>query len=150
VAAEAEHRERDQGVGAADVQALLTDRGTAFLIVTSPERTAVDEAIRFAAELKRNGMHRSGVIVNRVHPLDQNGSDTTSIASRLAPALDGRLAETVARVHADVQLLARADQAAVQRLRAALRETTPVCLTDRAIDLHDIPGLADVHGELFA
>lgn len=135
---------------AADVQALLTDRATAFLIVTSPERTAVDEAIRFAAELKRNGMHRSGVIVNRIHPLDQNGSDTRSVASRLAPALGGRLAETVAQVHEDVQLLARTDQAAVRRLRAALRGPTPVCLTDRDRDLHDLPGLADLHRELFA
>ena len=38
---------------AEDVQRLLRDETTAFLIVTSPERTAVDETIFFATELER-------------------------------------------------------------------------------------------------
>jgi anion-transporting ArsA/GET3 family ATPase len=57
---------------AADVHELLTDPATTFLIVTSPERAALDEAVFFAAELDHAHMHRSGVIVNRllvaVHP----------------------------------------------------------------------------------
>ena len=135
---------------AMDVQTLLTDPATGFLIVTSPERASLDEAIRFAAELENTGMHRCAAIVNRVHPLDPAEADTVGTSSRLTPALGASLAEKVARAHGEVQLLARRDQAALQRLRAAMHEPEPICLTDRASDVHDIAGLIELHRELFA
>ncbi|MDQ2895028.1 MAG: AAA family ATPase [Actinomycetota bacterium] len=116
---------------ASDVRGLLTDPATAFLVVTSPERAAIDEAIFFAAELDRKGMHRCGLIVNRVHPLELDERDTAVTTARLAPALGARLAGEVARTHADVQLLARRDAAAVERLRGALHDADPISLTDR-------------------
>jgi len=105
---------------AVDVRALLTDPATAFLVITAPERGAVDETIFFAAQLKAATMHRAGVIVNRVHPLDDRGSDIAATTARLRSTLGEPLAGRVARAHADVQLLARRDGAAVEHLCRAL------------------------------
>jgi len=134
---------------ATDVQALLTDRATAFLIVTSPEDAALKEAIRFAAELERTGMHRCGVIVNRVHPLDPDEPDAATTTARLTPVLGAPLAKQVVRAHVDVQLLARRDRAALQRLRTALHQPEPICVADRETDIHDTSGIVDLHNELF-
>ena len=133
---------------AADVRELLMDPASAFLIVTSPERAAVDEACFFAAELDRAGMHRAGLIVNRVHPLDPADLDAAGTAARLTPILGSSLAERTAGTHAQVQRLAQRDAAAIARLRAALK-CEPVSLTDRPSDMHDIPGLMTLRGELF-
>ena len=131
---------------AADVARLLTDQRTVFLVVTSPERAPLEEAIHFARELERNGMHRAGVIVNRVQPLDGDDLGHGATARRLAPALGWALANAVADAHADVQLLAGRDRAALDKLRAALREPALLCLLDRERDLHDI---AQLSAELF-
>ena len=134
---------------AADIQALLTDPTTAFLVVTSPERAPLDEAIFFAGELERAGMNRSAMIVNRVHPLDLGERDTATTSARLTHTLGSPLAEKVARTHAEIQRLARRDQAALRRLRDALRDPDPICLGDRETDVHNIRGLVDLHQELF-
>jgi anion-transporting ArsA/GET3 family ATPase len=133
---------------AADVRELLMDPASAFLIVTSPEGAAVDEALFFAAELDRAGMHRAGVIVNRVHPFDPTDLEVVRIAARLAPMLGPSLAERTARTHAEVQRLAQRDAAAIARLRSALK-SEPVALAERPSDVHDIPGLMALREELF-
>jgi len=133
---------------AADVRELLTDPASAFLIVTSPERAAVEESLFFAAELDRVGMHRAGVIVNRVHPVDPTDLDVAATAARLAPALGSALAERTAQTHAQVQRLARRDAAAIARLRSALHDE-PTSLSDRPSDVHDLSGVAALYEELF-
>ena len=133
---------------AADVRDLLLDPASAFLIVTSPERAAVDEALFFAAELDRAGMHRAGVIVNRIHPLDPTDVDIPAIAARLVPVLGSSLAERAARTHAEVQRLAQRDATAIGRLRSVLK-SEPVPLAERPSDVHDIPGLMALRAELF-
>ena len=60
-----------------------------------------------------------------------------------------RLAEKVARTHADVQRLAHRDQIAIGRLGNALDDPEPIWLADRLADVHDIPALVDLHSELF-
>jgi len=127
---------------AADVERLLTDQRTAFVVVSSPERAPLEEAIHFARELERNGMHRAGVIVNRVHPLDAGDLGRAATARRLAPALGCALADAVAGAHARVQLLAARDRDAVDELRAALDEPALACVLDRERDLRDIAALA--------
>ncbi len=133
---------------ATDVHELLTDSGTAFLIVTSPERAPLEEALFFATELDRASMHRAAVIVNRVHPLEASDVDSVTTASRLAPKLGSSLAERVAATHAEVGCLAQRDAAAAARLRSALNDE-PICLTDRESDVHDLTGLVALYDELF-
>jgi anion-transporting ArsA/GET3 family ATPase len=134
---------------AADVHALLGDPDTGFLIVTSPERSAIDEAVFFAAELDRAGLHRSGVIVNRVHPLDRAPHDAVTVTARLRDQFGPRLADKVARTHVEVQCLAGRDAGAVERLHRALRDD-PICVPDRDADVHDIGSLVELHDRLFA
>jgi anion-transporting ArsA/GET3 family ATPase len=133
---------------AVDVRELLMDPASAFLIITSPERPALEETLFFAAELDRARMHRAGVIVNRVHPLGADGPEIRGTAARLAPMLGASLAERTARTHAEVQRLAQRDAAAIARLRSALQDE-PVSLADRPSDVHDIPGLVALCEELF-
>jgi anion-transporting ArsA/GET3 family ATPase len=134
---------------AADVHALLGDPHTGFLIVTSPERSAVDEAVFFAAELDRAGLHRCGVIVNRVHPLDRAPHDAVTVAARLNDELGAPLAEKVASTHVEVQRLADRDAGAVDRLLRALGND-PIRVPDRDTDVHDIGSLVELHNDLFA
>jgi len=134
---------------AAGVERLLTDPATAFLVVTSTERAPLEEAIHFAGELERAGMRRAGVIVNRVHALDPTERDTVATMSRLTAALGLPLARKVARTHADVQLLARRDEASLGLLRAALQDPDPFWLADRPSEIRDISGLVALYGELF-
>lgn len=134
---------------AAAVQSLLTDPSTGFVIVTSTERRALDEAILFAAELEKNGMHRCGVVVNRVRPLDPGDAAIVTTTARLAPSLGVRLAGKVAQIHADSQRLARRDRAGVARLEAAMPELEPACLREREVDIHDMRGIVALQRELF-
>jgi anion-transporting ArsA/GET3 family ATPase len=133
---------------AVNVHEMLVDEASAFVIVTSPERAALEETLFFAAELDRVGMHRAGVIVNRVHPLEADRLGVAKNAARLAPVLGPSLAQRTARAHAQMQRLAQRDAAAVARLRSALH-ADPVCLADRPSDVHDIPGLVALQEELF-
>jgi anion-transporting ArsA/GET3 family ATPase len=134
---------------AAGVQALLTDRAVAFLVISSPERRAVEEAIFFADQLAAAGMHRCGVIVNRVHRRELATADTAEISARLTPVLGAGMAARVAQTHAEVQLLAHRDAAAVNRLRRALREPDPVRLAEREREVRSIDGLKELCDELF-
>ena len=132
-------RERATGV-----RTLLTAPSTAFLLVTGPERGALDETIFFAGELAAAGMHRAGIVVNRVQPLHPGGADVAATTARLAATLGAPLAAQVARAHADLQVLARRDHAAVARLHRALGGGAPLALADRAGDVHDLHALADL------
>ena len=53
---------------AAAVTALLADDDTAFVLVTSPRRDAVDEAEFFATRLRESNLNVEALVVNRVHP----------------------------------------------------------------------------------
>ena len=52
---------------AAAVQALLHEPDTTFVLVSSPRREALEEAIAFAAELGRAELTVAALVVNRVH-----------------------------------------------------------------------------------
>ena len=56
-------RERAQAV-----DRLLSDQNTAFVLVTSPRRDALEEATFFAKRLADNGQSIQALVVNRVHP----------------------------------------------------------------------------------
>jgi anion-transporting ArsA/GET3 family ATPase len=53
---------------AGEVLELLADPGTAFVLVTSPRRDAVEEAEFFMERLAANDVPIAALIVNRVHP----------------------------------------------------------------------------------
>lgn len=138
-------RERARGV-----KKLLADPGTTFLIVTSPEREPVEEAIFFRGKLREAGMPFGGLIVNRVHTLPEGlepgGAD--EIATELADALGDKLAGKVAATVQDAELLAERDAAAIARLGREVDDPDPVVIPELDDDVHDVDGLALVHTHL--
>ena len=134
---------------AVDIQGLLRRPTTGFVVVTSPEESPIEEARYFAAQLDELGLHRTAVVINRVHPCDPAGLDADATAERLAPALGEALAERVARDHAVLELLARREADVVGRLEADLHDAEPCRLLDRGADVHDLPALAGLYPELF-
>jgi anion-transporting ArsA/GET3 family ATPase len=137
-------KERAEGV-----KALLTDPATTFLIVTSPEREPVEEAIFFHGKLREAGMPFGGLIVNRVHAIvGGEAADPDDVAGELEPALGAKLAAKVARAFAEEQVLAARDEAALAHLRKATGDGDPVLIPQLDGDVHDIDGLVAVHRHL--
>src|SRR3954466_8945228 len=93
-------KERAEGV-----KALLADPATTFLIVSSPEREPVEEAIFFRGKLADHDMPFGGLVVNRAHALDGADADDADEAA-LRAALGERLAAKVARAYAEERALA--------------------------------------------
>jgi anion-transporting ArsA/GET3 family ATPase len=135
---------------AAGVKALLADGATAFMIVTSPEREPVEEAIFFGGKLREAGMPFGGLVVNRVHPLaaDEEEVDEAAIAAELGG--DEALARKVARTLREFRVLAHRDARALERLKRELGDDDPIVVPHLDGDVHDVDGLVLVHRHLFA
>jgi anion-transporting ArsA/GET3 family ATPase len=129
---------------------LLGDPETVFLLVTSPEREPVDEAIFFWRRLKAAGMPFGGVIVNRVHHDLLGDLDVEDVAAELAPELGEKLAGRVAENFRDYHVLARRDRVNIERLRAKLEQPGVLMIPHLDEDVHDIEGLARMRRFLFA
>ncbi|HET6449549.1 MAG TPA: ArsA-related P-loop ATPase [Conexibacter sp.] len=139
---------------AAEVEALLRAPDTSFLLVTSPEREPIDEAIYFQRRLHAADMALCGALVNRVHVDELGGEDGAldGLSARLEreAGLSPALAKAVAAAFADEHALARRDAANVARLRERLGPELPlvrVPLLDD--DVHDVEGLVRLGAELF-
>jgi anion-transporting ArsA/GET3 family ATPase len=125
---------------AAGVKALLADDTTTFLIVTSPEREPVAEAIFFRGKLREARMAFGGLIVNRVNVADV--VDPAAVEADLREAgLDGALAAKVAQSAADQQRLAVRDAEQIERLKSALDEPDPIVVPRLDGEVQDIEGL---------
>jgi anion-transporting ArsA/GET3 family ATPase len=132
---------------AAAVEALLRDRGTTFVLVSSPEREPIRESIAFAAQLRQAGLDVGAVVVNRVtvaaplagEPTD--GGDASATDARridegsLRAVLGEELSAIVAASAERHERLAQHDQAGVARLRAELGRVplATVPLLDRSL-----------------
>ena len=136
-------RERARGVSA-----LLADPATAFLIVSSPEPAAAEEALFLAGALRDARLRFRALVVNRIHPLGDGASDAQETAARLASELGGSLARKVARAEAEAQALARRDARVVERLRRSVGDVHVARLLERDEEVHDIEALLQLAREL--
>jgi anion-transporting ArsA/GET3 family ATPase len=132
---------------AAGVKALLADDATTFLIVTSPEREPVAEAIFFRGKLREAGMAFGGLIVNRVNVADAVDPDTIEAQLR-ARGLGAALAAKVAQSAADHRRHAARDAQQVQRLMAELDEPDPIVVPRLDGEVQDIGGLLALYRHL--
>ena len=135
---------------AAQVERMLKAPTTAFVLVTSAQRTAIDEAIWFQRTLKESGLPFAGVIVNRVHHDVLGESDPEDLLAALGNELPAALAARVAENFEDYHRLARRDRLGVQRLGEELGDRPLLLVPHLDDDVHDIPGLLRVHRFLFA
>jgi anion-transporting ArsA/GET3 family ATPase len=135
---------------AAQVERMLKAPTTAFVLVTSAQRTAIDEAIWFQRTLKDSGLPFAGVIVNRVHHDVLGDSDPQDLLAALGDGLPAGLAARVAENFEDYHRLARRDRLGVQRLGEELGDRPLLLVPHLDDDVHDIQGLLRVHRFLFA
>lgn len=143
------------------VKEILRSPDVAFLIVTSTDSAAIDEAVFFHEQLKRGGMPFGAVLVNRVRDLHLAEGDIAGLADHIlavAPPVGDRVAlEHVARVTEqavhDWHVLSRVDAHRVEEVRARFAafgdggRVVPVRLFDH--DIHDIGALA-LYGQIVA
>jgi anion-transporting ArsA/GET3 family ATPase len=142
--------------------ALLRQPKVGFVLVASPEPMAMNEALAFHQRLVGSAMPFVGFVVNKVHPprpwtgpLDERGNPALPAVEALlarAPAvaaqtLSGtslRMAgEALVASHRDLEALAAADHAALQRLRAAGGDQAIVIeVPFLREDVHDVNRLA--------
>jgi anion-transporting ArsA/GET3 family ATPase len=132
------------------VTKLLADRGTVFLLVTSPEREPIDEAIFFWRKLKAARMPFGGVVVNRVHHDLLGDAEVDDVSDELAAELGDKLAGRVAENLRDYHVLARRDARNIERLGRQLRDDRLLLVPYLDEDVHDIEGLSRLNRYLFA
>ena len=110
------------------VNALLGDPGTVFLLVTSPEREPIDEAIFFWRKLKAARMPFGGVIVNRVHHAEAQDGDPAEVAGALTtssgPSSRARWLTNFAR---PTRCWPRRDARNIERLAGKLDDAPASC-----------------------
>ena len=135
---------------AAQVEQLLRADTTAFLLVTSATRDAVDEAIWFGERLASDGLPFAGVIVNRVHHDLLGDREPRELSAALARTLTPSLAGRVADNFRDYHVLATRDDHNLSRLAKQLAARRLLLVPQLDDDVHDIEGLARVHQYLFA
>jgi anion-transporting ArsA/GET3 family ATPase len=136
--------ERTRGVGA-----LLSDRHTTFLIVTSPEPEPAREASFLLERLAASGLPVGELIVNRVHTYGLHGVGAQAAAELLAPALGQRLASRVAANLADFDVLAQRDRETIARLSASWGARPPTLVAHLDEDVQDLRGLNRIAECLF-
>jgi anion-transporting ArsA/GET3 family ATPase len=90
---------------AARVDELLAEPQTAFVLITSPRRDAVDEAEFFAAQLREANIPIDALIVNRVDPDFGSSASVSSLEDR-AEALDAAPSDAAHRLAARFRNLA--------------------------------------------
>ncbi len=149
------------------VKELLAHRDTTFLLVTAPEREAIDEGVYFWRRLKEAHLPFGGVVVNKVHhdfvrPLEPGAfarDDSEEIEeetlARLPSELDQALddADLASRVYENFEnyrALAVRDRENMARLTERLEEDCVLCVPYFDEDVHDLDGLAQVNRYLFS
>jgi anion-transporting ArsA/GET3 family ATPase len=137
---------------AARVEALLGDPGTAFVVVASPRRDAVTEALYFADRLRESSRQVGALVVNRMFPffgpVPERLTDWGEPLLAGAPGRADGLGRLVANL-ADLDRVASREEQHVAVLAERLPGVPVVRVPFLADDVHDIAGLTEVGRWLF-
>ena len=121
---------------AALVEHLMSDEGTAFVVVSSPRRDATTEAVFFADRLRESSGRVEALVVNRMFP-----------AFGPAPeGLTGPLAENLNQL----STVAGREEGHVEELAQRLPGAPVVRVPYLADDVHDLDGLGEIARWMFA
>jgi anion-transporting ArsA/GET3 family ATPase len=123
---------------AAAVLKLLESSGTAFVLVTSPRREAVDEATYFADRLRESAIGVDALVVNRVHP--RFGGSEVEVPVDL-----GAFSQNLQ----DFRAASAREEHHIADLRRRVRDAEVVRVPFLADDVHDLDGLGVIAGWLF-
>ena len=128
------------------VYALLEDRSTAFVLVASPRRDDVAEALYFAGKLRESSIAVQALVVNRVHP-----SFGAGLPPRTgAPAAPGSALAVLERNLAELDAVAARERAPLADLRAQAPGAAFALVPLLRDDVHDLDGLRTVAEHLLA
>ena len=127
---------------AAEVHRILRVESSGFVLVASPARVAVDEALYFHQRLQDAGMPFVATVVNRAHPDPAEAGPARPRRRKGAAAdIDADLARALLQAYDDLHRLARAERRVVSRLEVDTGE--PLLLVpELESDVHDLRGLA--------
>jgi anion-transporting ArsA/GET3 family ATPase len=132
---------------AGHVLELLGSKECAFVVVTSPGASSLEEAGHFLRRLSEGGMGAAAVVVNRWHPEvgPWLGSPAEEAVGRLATGTaKERAAAAVLRARLRAQPRLEAESFAMGRF-AAEHPTVPlVAVPELPDEVHDVPGLRAV------
>ena len=132
---------------AARVQALLTDKETAYVLVASPRADTVAEASYFADRLESSGVPVAALVVNRMHP--RFGAGSGKDARRRVEQLAGTPLAGLAANLADFRTMADGEERHLVDLTARLAPAPVVRVPFLAHDVHDLDTLAEIGSYLF-
>jgi anion-transporting ArsA/GET3 family ATPase len=133
------------------VLALLADPGTAFVLVASPRRDAVEEAGFFADKLAESGIPVEALVVNRLHPRFDGSAGGLGEADReRSTTLAGSVLGTLYANLADFRLVAQREEEHLAGLTAKVAPAPVARVPFLRSDVHDLDGLAEVGRYLFA
>ena len=141
------------------VRTLLAEDSTAFVLVTSPRRDSIDEAVYFAEQIATHGLSIDGLVTNRVHPEFAAPGDVDRLRARArdlreqAPSTPGpsepdadaarrRLADRY-ETAADLAALAAREREVLAEV-AAHMGTSAVYVPYLDHDVHDLRALHEV------
>ena len=133
---------------AAKVQALLSDPGTAYLLVASPRRDTVAEAAWFAERLRSSHLPVEALVVNRVHPRFGERGRPEADRERAATLAGTALGSLYSNL-ADFRTMAAGEEAHLEGLAAAVTPAPVLRVPFLADDVHDVVTLEQVAGHLF-
>jgi len=148
------------------VRMLLADGATAFVLVTSPRRDSIDEAVYFAEQIATHGLTISGLVTNRVHPAFADATEVARLRARAtelriegdedpngrtdshpdAGAARRRLADRYDTL-ADLAVLAAHERRVLAQV-AEQMGTSPVYVPFLPHDVHDLTTLHEVGAHL--
>jgi len=130
------------------VLSLMSDPATAFVLVASPRRDAVDEALFFASRLHESSISVEALVVNRLYPRFGAGSadEARSRASSLAGTPLAELYDNLADFREVAEREERHFAALAEKVAPAPIARVPFL----AADVHDLAGLQRVGEFLFS
>jgi anion-transporting ArsA/GET3 family ATPase len=132
---------------ASRVQALLRDKGTAYVLVASPRADTVTEASFFADRLESFGVPVAALVINRVHP--RFGSGTGEEARRRARQLAGTPLAGLATNLAEFRTIADGEDRHLADLTTRLAPAPVARVPYLVHDVHDLDTLAEIGSYLF-
>ncbi len=133
---------------------LLSEKGTAFLVVAAPERDALREASYFVDRLEADGMPLAGLVVNRIGRVSATGI-SPSRALAMAEALEdsggtksATTAAGVLRLHAALVRTAERQRDLAERFSRSHPGIPVVQVPALGRDVHDLDSLREVGSAL--
>jgi anion-transporting ArsA/GET3 family ATPase len=133
---------------------LLSEEGTAFLVVAAPERDALREASYFVDRLEADGMPLAGLVVNRIGRVSATGitpSRALAAAESLEEGGGPRSASNAAgllRLHATLVRTAERQRELAERFSRSHPGIPVVHVPALGRDVHDLDGLREIGAAL--